>query len=98
MEYRRRRFLRLIAGAAALPSMSRITSAQAYPSRAVTIVVPLPAGGGVDTLARNLAEHMTASLGQPMVVENVSGAGGTLGVGRVARAVPDGYTLGIGTS
>ncbi len=98
MRFPRRRFLQLAAGAAAFPAMPRVTSAQAYPSRVITIVVPLPAGGAVDTLARNLAEHMTASLGQPVVIENVSGAGGTLGVGRVARAAPDGYTLGIGTA
>jgi tripartite-type tricarboxylate transporter receptor subunit TctC len=94
----RRRFLQLAAGAAALPAFSRAASAQAYPSRPVTIVVPLPAGGAVDTLARNLGEHMATTLGQPVLIENVSGAGGTLGVTRVARAAPDGYTLGTGTA
>ena len=98
MQFARRRFLQLATAMAGLPAVSRGASAQPYPSRVITIVVPLPAGGAVDTLARNLAEHMTASLGQPVVIENVSGAGGTLGVNRVARAAPDGYTLGTGTA
>ncbi len=72
--------------------------AQVYPSRPITIVVPYSAGGPADTLARILAERMRASLGQPFVIENVTGAAGTIGVGRVARAAPDGYTLSIGNS
>src|SRR5262252_9523673 len=71
-------------------------TAQTFPSRPVTIVVPFAAGGPIDTLARVLAERMRASLGQPVVVENVSGAAGSIGVGRVARAAPDGYTLVAG--
>lgn len=71
-------------------------SAQPYPSRPITIVVPLAAGGPNDTLARLLAEPMRTALGQPVVVENVTGAGGTVGTGRVARAAPDGYTIGMG--
>jgi len=71
-------------------------SAQAYPSRPVTMVVPYPAGGPSDTLARVLAESLRTTLGQPVVIENVSGAGGAIGVGRVARAAPDGYTLSLG--
>jgi tripartite-type tricarboxylate transporter receptor subunit TctC len=70
--------------------------AQPYPSRPVTIVVPLAAGGPLDTLARILAEPMRASLGQPVIVENVTGAAGTVGTGRVARAAPDGYTIAMG--
>src|SRR5713226_4683854 len=70
--------------------------AQAYPSRPITIIVPFPAGGPTDTLARILADHMTASLVQSVIVENVSGAAGSIGVGRVARAAPDGYTISIG--
>jgi len=70
--------------------------AQAYPSRPITIIVPFPAGGPTDTLARILADHMTASLVQSVIVENVSGAAGSIGVGRVARATPDGYTVSIG--
>jgi tripartite-type tricarboxylate transporter receptor subunit TctC len=70
--------------------------AQSYPTRPITIVVPFPAGGPTDALVRILSERMRASLGQPLVVEYVSGAAGTLGVGRVARAAPDGYTVLIG--
>jgi tripartite-type tricarboxylate transporter receptor subunit TctC len=70
--------------------------AQAYPSRPITIIVPFPAGGPTDTLARILADHMTTSLAHSIIVENVSGAAGSIGVGRVARAVPDGYTVSIG--
>lgn len=70
--------------------------AQVYPSRPITVVVPFAAGGPTDTLARTLAEQMRASLGQPIIIENVTGAGGSIGVGRVVRAAPDGYTIGIG--
>src|SRR3974377_2383948 len=70
--------------------------AQPYPSRPITMVVPLAPGGPVDTLARILAEPMRASLGQPVIVENVTGASGTVGTGRVVRAAPDGYTFGMG--
>ncbi len=96
MKLPRRTFLHLAAGAAALPAMSRTATAQAYPTRPITIVVPYPAGGPTDTLARILAEHVRISLGQPVIIENVSGAGGSIGVGRVARAAPDGYTVSIG--
>lgn len=70
--------------------------AQSYPSRTITIVVPYPAGGPTDTIARVMAERLNAPLGQPVIVENVTGAGGSIGTGRVARAAPDGYTLSIG--
>jgi tripartite-type tricarboxylate transporter receptor subunit TctC len=92
----RRRFLHLAAGAVALPALSQGACAQAYPSRPVTIVVPFPAGGPADVVGRILAEHMRNSLGQPFVVENVAGASGNIGVGRVARAAGDGYTLVVG--
>jgi tripartite-type tricarboxylate transporter receptor subunit TctC len=71
-------------------------AADTYPSRTVTIVVPYPAGGPTDTIARILAERMQAALGQTVIIENVSGAGGSIGVGRVAHSPPDGYTLSIG--
>lgn len=71
-------------------------AAQTYPSRPITIIAPFPAGGPLDTIARIIAEPMRAALGQPVVIENVAGAGGNLGTGRVARAEPDGYTVGIG--
>ncbi len=70
--------------------------AQGYPMRAISIVVPFAAGGPTDVIARTLAQHMSASLGQSVVVENVAGANGNVGTGKVARAAPDGYTLSIG--
>jgi tripartite-type tricarboxylate transporter receptor subunit TctC len=75
---------------------SSLATAQSYPSRPITMVVPLAAGGPLDTIARILAEPMRLSLGQPVIVENVTGAAGSIGTGRVARAVPDGYTFGMG--
>jgi tripartite-type tricarboxylate transporter receptor subunit TctC len=93
----RRRALYLTAGAAALAALPGIARAQAYPARPVTLIVPFAAGGGTDVLARILAERIRASLGQPVIVENVAGAAGSLGVGRAARAPADGYTLIIGT-
>jgi tripartite-type tricarboxylate transporter receptor subunit TctC len=71
-------------------------SAQSYPSRPITLIAPFPAGGPLDTIARIVAEPMREVLGQPVVIENVAGAGGNLGVGKLARAEPDGYTIGIG--
>ena len=74
-----------------------ITYAQDYPSHSVTVVVPFPAGGPSDVVARIVAEHMSRTLGQTLLIENVGGAGGTLGSGRVAAAAPDGYTLLAGS-
>jgi len=71
-------------------------AAQVYPSRPITVIVPVPPGGVADPIARILADHMSAQLGQPIVIENVTGAGGSIGVSRAARAAPDGYTLSIG--
>jgi tripartite-type tricarboxylate transporter receptor subunit TctC len=79
-----------------LATAAGVAVAQVYPSRAVTIVVPFAAGGPTDVIARTLAQHARDSLGQPVVVENVTGANGNIGVGKVARATPDGYTIGIG--
>jgi tripartite-type tricarboxylate transporter receptor subunit TctC len=70
--------------------------AQTYPSRSITLVVPFPPGGSTDAAARIMAERMRVSLGQPIVIENVGGAGGSIAVGRVARSAPDGYTFDIG--
>src|SRR6202045_3488361 len=72
--------------------------AENYPTRAITMIVPFPAGGATDTLARFLAEKMRAILGQSVIIANVAGAAGSIGVGRAVRAAPDGYTLSIGTS
>ena len=96
MKLRRRDFLQAAAGTAALPLLSRAARAQAFPSRVITIVVPYPAGGPTDTIARILADRMGTVLHQTVIAENISGAGGSIGVGRVARAAPDGYTLSIG--
>jgi tripartite-type tricarboxylate transporter receptor subunit TctC len=93
MRLPRRRFLQLTAGAAALPAVSRSAWAQAYPTRPITIVVAYAAGGTTDIIARVMAERMRVTLGQAVVVENVTGAGGILGVARAARAAPDGYTI-----
>jgi len=71
-------------------------AAQTYPSRPITIIAPFPPGGPSDALARILSGPLEAVLGQPIVIENIGGAGGTIGVTRVARAEPDGYTLLIG--
>jgi len=70
--------------------------AQSYPSRQLTIVVPFPPGGSTDVVGRIMAEKMRPLLGQPVIIENVGGAGGSIAVGRVARAAPDGYTIDIG--
>jgi tripartite-type tricarboxylate transporter receptor subunit TctC len=84
--------------AAAFAVLAGITGAdaQTYPSRPITLIVPFPPGGSTDVVARILAERMRASLGQSVVIENVGGAGGSIAVGRVARAAPDGYTIDIG--
>jgi tripartite-type tricarboxylate transporter receptor subunit TctC len=71
--------------------------AQGYPSKPVTVVIPLAAGGAVDTMVRTMLDSLRASLGQPILVENMGGAGGTTGVNRVAKASPDGYTISVGT-
>lgn len=77
---------------------SGIAAAQGYPTHPITMIVPFPAGGATDTLARFLAEKVHGILGQPVVIENVGGAAGSLGVGRAVRSAADGYTLSIGTS
>jgi tripartite-type tricarboxylate transporter receptor subunit TctC len=93
----RRRFLHMAAGAAALPGFLRTGWAQNYPSRPITIIAPFPAGGPTDTIARLLAERIRLLLRQTVIIENVTGATGIIGVNRAAHATPDGYTLSIGT-
>jgi tripartite-type tricarboxylate transporter receptor subunit TctC len=96
MKLPRRKFLHVAAGAAALPTMSRLAWAQAYPSRQITMIVPFAPGGSTDVTARILAERMRPLLSQPVIIENIGGAGGSIGVGRLARAAPDGYTIDLG--
>jgi tripartite-type tricarboxylate transporter receptor subunit TctC len=93
MKLPRRKFLHLAAGAAALPAMSRIVRAQAYPSRPVRIVVGFPPGGSVDITARLIGQWLSERLGQPFVIENRPGAGTNIGTEAVVRAPGDGYTL-----
>ncbi|HZO47239.1 MAG TPA: tripartite tricarboxylate transporter substrate-binding protein [Xanthobacteraceae bacterium] len=95
MTLRRRTVLTLVAAALAVAAGG--AGAQEYPARPITLIVPFPPGGPNDTLGRIMAERMRTSLGQPVIVENISGANGTIGVGRLARATADGYTIGIGT-
>src|SRR5258705_8023515 len=80
---------------AALAALAGIAAAQGFPTRPVTLIVPFPPGGSTDTAARIIGERMRQPLGQTVVIENVGGAGGTIGVGRRARATPDGYTIDI---
>jgi len=91
----RRQFLNLAAGAAALPAVPRTARAQAYPSRPIRLVIPFPPGGAFDAVGRPWADKMKPLLGT-VVVENIGGGGGSLGVAAVARARPDGYTLVLG--
>jgi tripartite-type tricarboxylate transporter receptor subunit TctC len=97
MEMSRRNVLQAPVAVAALAAGPGFAQAQSYPARPITMIVPFPAGGATDTLARFLSERLRASLGQPIIIENVAGAAGSIGVGRAARAAGDGYTLSIGT-
>jgi len=96
MELPRRHFLQLATSAGILSAGSRFAGADSFPSRPITIVVPFPAGGPTDTLARILADRMTPALGQSVIVEDISGASGRVGLAKVIKALPDGYTLSIG--
>ena len=95
MELRRRTFLQF-AGAATASAFAPVAEAQVYPARPITMVVPFAAGGPADIPGRVIAERMRKSLGQPVVIENIGGAAGSIGAGRVARATPDGYTIVLG--
>ena len=97
----RRRLLKLAAANLALtnlalPALPRIARAQIYPSRPITMIVPYAAGGPTDTVGRVITERMKAEIGQSVVAENVGGAGGSIGLGRLARSAPDGYTINVG--
>jgi tripartite-type tricarboxylate transporter receptor subunit TctC len=93
MKLSRRNFLHLAAGAAALPALSRIARAQAYPARPIRIIVGFAAGGPADILARLMGQWLSERLGQPFVIENRPGGGGNIGTEAVVKAPPDGYTL-----
>ncbi len=96
MKIQRRQFLNVAGGVFALPLVSRVAKAQTYPTRPITIIVPFAAGGPTDILARIIGQNIGSLLGQSVVVENVTGAGGTIGATRAARAAPDGYTMVMG--
>ena len=98
MKLPRRNFLDLAAGAAALPAVSRIAWAQAYPTRPVRLIAPFPAGGVVDLFSRLIGQPLSERLGQPVIIENRAGADGNVGTEAVVRASPDGYTLLLITS
>ena len=93
-----RKWLMVVVAALSGLGWTGMAAAQGYPARAMTMIVPFPAGGATDTLARFLGERMRGILGQPVIIENVAGAAGSLGVGRAVRSTADGYTLSIGTS
>jgi tripartite-type tricarboxylate transporter receptor subunit TctC len=93
MELPRRRFLHMAAGAAVLSAVSRVARAQSYPTRAVRIIIPWPAGQATDTVARLIGQSLSERLGQPFVMENRPGAGGNIATEAVVRAEPDGHTL-----
>src|SRR5262249_16610232 len=86
-------FLSLAASAAALPALPRSAWPQSYPARPITMVVPFPPGGGADVVGRIIAERMSAALGRPVIVENVSGANGSTRARRLPRAAPDGHGI-----
>src|ERR1700736_798760 len=93
-----RRLLTVVVAVLLGPGSTGLAAAQNFPARAITMIVPFPAGGATDTLARFLAEKMRGMLAHPVFIENVAGAAGSIGVGRAVRAPADGYTLSIGTS
>src|SRR5215813_1618812 len=94
----RRQFLHLALGAAALPATSRIAWSQAYPTRPVRLIVTTPAGGSPDIIARLIGQWLSERMGQPVIVDNRSGANGNIGTEIGVRAPPDGYTLLIALS
>jgi tripartite-type tricarboxylate transporter receptor subunit TctC len=93
----RRTFLKFAGAAATASALSTVARAQTYPTRPITMIVPFPGGGPADVVGRVVTERMRKTLGQPIIIENVSGAGGRIGTGRAARATPDGFTINLGT-
>src|SRR5215472_17426999 len=96
MQFPRRGFGLLLAAGVVLAVLPRIAGAQAYPVRPITVIVPFAPGGGTDVAARIVGDHMSRTLGQQLVVQNIAGAGGTVGSARAMRAEPDGYTILMG--
>jgi len=96
MKTSRRKFLRFAGAAVAAPAFSNVARAQTYPTRPITMIVPGVAGGPADTVGRVLAERMRTSLGQPIIIENITGAEGNIATTRATRAKPDGYTIDLG--
>jgi tripartite-type tricarboxylate transporter receptor subunit TctC len=98
MKIARRTFFQFAGAVFAAHTFTQLATAQTYPTHPITVIVPVSAGGPGDAIARVLGERMIRSLGQTVIIENVTGAGGSIGVGRVARARPDGYTIGLGAA
>src|SRR5262245_43525663 len=98
MTFNRRQFLSVAASVAAMPAGSRLASAQSYPARPLTMIVPFPAGGPTDAIGRIVAEAMRTRLGQPVIIENAPGGAGRVAAARASRAAPDGYTLSLGNT
>ena len=96
MDFTRRTVLACLGGALISAAFSRSGDAQTFPARPITMIVPAAAGGPLDVIGRILSEPIRGSLGQPVVIENVGGADGSIGTGRAARARPDGYTIEVG--
>jgi len=96
MQFPRHGFLLLLAAGVVLAALSHIAGAQTYPARPITVIVPFAPGGGTDVAARIVGDHMSRTLGQQLVVQNIAGAGGTVGSARAMRAEPDGYTILMG--
>jgi tripartite-type tricarboxylate transporter receptor subunit TctC len=96
MDFARRTVLACIGGALFSAAFSRSGAAQTFPARSITMIVPASPGGPLDVIGRILSEPMRGSLGQPVIIENVGGADGSIGTGRAARARPDGYTIQVG--
>jgi tripartite-type tricarboxylate transporter receptor subunit TctC len=96
MKIPRRRFLRLVGTVAAFCVGTDVGTAQNFPGRPITMIMPSPPGGATDVFARIVSEHMSRTLGQQIVIENIAGAGGTTGSARAMRANPDGYTIEMG--
>src|SRR5262249_10793897 len=93
MKLPRRNFLRLAVGTAALPVLSPFAMAQTYPARPIKVIVAFPAGGPADTMGRLIGQAMSSKIGQPVVIENIGGAGGSIALRMMSNASPDGYTL-----